>query len=142
MAGRSGGGWSTLWYSALDDRIDAAVIIAGFWPQSMRDRVQLDGLVKHGDFEHSAAGIYDSVSYEDLVNLLSDRKAIAFYAGFDPCCFDTPPGDPWVAWLGQRIDVYIDEDYDQHGMSVEEFDALGAWLPSRRLWLPIVAGSE
>jgi hypothetical protein len=44
--GRSGGAWTTLLYSALDSRIDAAVVINGFEPISQRLRTGPADLVQ------------------------------------------------------------------------------------------------
>jgi pimeloyl-ACP methyl ester carboxylesterase len=139
MAGRSGGGWATLWYSALDPRIDTAIIIAGFWPQSMRLRPTLDnGLIKTGDYEQSVKSIYDYVSYEDLVNLLRERKAIALYSTFDPCCFNTPLNDPYATWLSDRIDMHIDPFWGKHGLSPAQYDYLAEWLSWHFIGMPLI----
>jgi pimeloyl-ACP methyl ester carboxylesterase len=129
MAGRSGGGWATLWYSALDPRIDLAVVIAGFTPLSMRDRPTLDGgLVKPGDWEQNVPSIYDYVSYEDLVELRADRPTLYLYGQYDPCCFNVAPDEPYTAWLRSRGGVFVDPTWDQHGVSPAQYQVWSSVL--------------
>ncbi len=129
MSGRSGGGWTTLWYSALDPRIDLAVVIAGFTPLSMRDRPALDtGQPKPGDWEQMTPSIYDHVSYEDLVNLLIDRPTLYLYGTFDPCCFNVAPDEDYVTWLRARGGVFVDPGWDQHGVSAAQYQVWQSFL--------------
>jgi hypothetical protein len=129
MTGRSGGGWTTLWYAALDPRIDLAVVIAGFTPLQIRDRPTLDGgQIKPGDWEQNVSSIYDHVSYEDLVNLLTDRPVLYLYGQYDPCCFDLTPDEDYVTWLRQRGGVFVDPTWDQHGVSPAQYQVWSSFL--------------
>lgn len=85
MVGISGGGWSTLIFSAIDDRIDHAFSIAGSLPIFMR--TQSSDL---GDYEQFNPSFYKIVNYLDLYILASYGKDRIFYQitnSNDPCCF-------------------------------------------------------
>lgn len=129
LCGRSGGGWTTLWYAALDERIDLAVVIAGFTPLSMRVRPTLEaGIVKAGDWEQNTASIYSHVSYEDLVNLRAGQPTLYLYGQYDPCCFNVAPDEPYIEWLRERGGVFVDPTWASHGASEQQYQVWAAFL--------------
>lgn len=82
MAGLSGGGWSTVLYAAMDERITRSIPVAGSWPWYLRTQ-QRD----IGDYEQALPGL--SVSYLDLYALAASngREQLQVFFTNDPCCF-------------------------------------------------------
>lgn len=133
LIGRSGGGWTSLLYSALDPRIDAAVTIAGFEPLS--ERLQSDA-VNMGDWEQTAPGVFGVLDYTDLARLAATRPLMVTYDESDDCCFQKTSADPFVQWLIQQrqsdgaqvtTSVY---DNGVHGLGADGYAALGSLLDS------------
>lgn len=83
MAGLSGGGWTTVVYSAIDTRIHRSYPIAGSWPFFLR-KLRSDSI---GDFEQQLPGL--NVGYLDLYLLASSdgREQLQIFNRDDPCCF-------------------------------------------------------
>jgi len=85
MVGISGGGWTTVLYSALDPRISKSYPVAGSLPIYLRD-LSFEG----GDYEQSLVGLYHVANYLDLYILGSygeDRGQLQIFNKFDSCCF-------------------------------------------------------
>lgn len=90
MAGISGGGWTTVFYSALDDRITSSYPVAGSYPRFIYDEVMSTG----GDWEQGTVGttvhtfLTNNVSYLDMYILGgSNGRMLAVYNQYDSCCF-------------------------------------------------------
>lgn len=84
MLGLSGGGWTTVVYSALDPRISQSYSVAGAFPMYMRDKSNL------GDYEQTISEFYSIVNYEELFVMSGyghDRKSTQIFNYNDPCCF-------------------------------------------------------
>lgn len=83
MSGLSGGGWTTVVYSAIDPRIRRSYPIAGSLPFYIR-AVQKDAV---GDYEQQLPGL--SASYLDLYLLAASegREQVQVFNLNDPCCF-------------------------------------------------------
>ena len=125
MMGLSGGGWSTVIISALDDRIQKSYSIAGSFPIWMRSDSS-----NFGDYEQTIPEFYQIANYEELYLMSSygvGRELILFYNEFDPCCF---PGNlykqfPFEDIIIQKLeilekgkfDVIIDPKQDKHIVS-------------------------
>jgi len=134
MMGRSGGGWTTYTYSALDPRIDVAVSVAGGRPMSQR----LDapwGAMEIGDYEQSAPEIFAAIRHEDLMIAAGARGSMHFFNVKDPCCFRVSPGDPLVTYLvsgGIRADrtirVFVDTENTGHSIGAAGYPELRAFL--------------
>jgi hypothetical protein len=94
MIGRSGGGWSTTLYAALDTRISESISVAGTAPIAVRS-IDLDGRDDLGDWEQYGAGIYRWLDYQDLYALASSggRRHEQLYFEFDNCCFSGQKGE-------------------------------------------------
>ena len=85
MIGISGGGWTTVLYPAIDQRISHAVSVAGSIPLELRilDRDK-------GDYEQWLPELYRIANYYDLYVLASfgtDRKLSQYFNSDDSCCF-------------------------------------------------------
>ena len=125
MVGLSGGGWSTVIISALDERIQKSYSVAGSFPIWMRsDPSDL------GDYEQTVPEFYQIANYEELYIMSSygeGRKLILIYNEFDPCCF---PGSlyqqfPFGTIIQERMEslnrgefnVIIDPEQNKHIIS-------------------------
>ncbi len=97
MMGISGGGWTTVLFSAIDDRISQSYSVAGTFPMFMRSDSK-----NIGDYEQIIPELYRITNYLELYLMGSfgnERKLLLIYNEFDPCCFfgelyyDFPFGD-------------------------------------------------
>jgi hypothetical protein len=95
MTGRSGGGWATTVYAALDWRIQRSVSVAGSLPMELRTP-ELDGTDDIGDWEQYAAYIYKLLTYQELYEAAGgiddSRRHVQIYNEFDICCFKGAKG--------------------------------------------------
>jgi len=84
MIGISGGGWTTVLVSAIDDRIDESYSVAGSFPIWLRFDSR-----DFGDYEQTIPEFYQIANYLELYFLssYSNRSLILFYNEFDSCCF-------------------------------------------------------
>lgn len=85
MIGISGGGWTTVIYPAIDQRISHATSVAGSIPLELRT-LERD----MGDYEQRLPELYRIANYYDLYVLASfgtDRKLTQVFNSNDPCCF-------------------------------------------------------
>jgi hypothetical protein len=123
MIGISGGGWYTVWLSALISEIDFSISYAGSLPIEYR---KYDGV--SGDWEQQNSQIYNFVSYWELYKLMTiddnkkqNRKSILIYNDKDDCCFYNPYAEDFkfkidsVNW--KNLDIIIDKN-DTHTMNV------------------------
>ncbi len=123
IMGISGGGWYTVWLSALIPKIKFSVSYAGSLPMEYR---KFEGI--SGDWEQQDSQIYNYVSYWELYKLMTlnekgkiNRQAILVFNDEDNCCFF----NPYVQHFKLKIDklnwknfkVIIDEN-DKHIMDV------------------------
>lgn len=125
MVGLSGGGWTTVLYSALDERISQSYSVAGSFPMYLRANSK-----NFGDYEQTIPDLYRIVNYEELYVMDSygnDRKSIQIFNKADPCCFSAElyeefPYGPAIksklAELGNgTFDVMIDNTAKKHEIS-------------------------
>ena len=85
MIGVSGGGWTTVIYPAIDQRISHATSVAGSIPLELRI-LERDG----GDYEQLLPELYRIANYYDLYVLASfgtDKKLTQAFNSNDRCCF-------------------------------------------------------
>jgi len=85
MIGISGGGWTTVIYPAIDQRISHSYSVAGSIPLEQRTN-QRD----LGDYESMHPELYKIASYVDLYTLSSignDREFTQIFLENDPCCY-------------------------------------------------------
>ncbi len=122
MVGLSGGGWTTVLYSAIDDRISQSYPVAGSFPMYLRaDHANF------GDYEQNLPDLYRIANYEELYVMDSygeGRQSIQIFNKYDPCCFaaelyeEFPYGDAIktkISELGKgKFDVIIDGTATTH----------------------------
>ena len=122
FVGISGGGWTGIIYSAIDDRVSDTFSIAGSLPLYLRADPQ-----NFGDYEQELPSLYSISNYLELYVLGGygqDRKLIQIFNKNDPCCFagevSSLYSDSVKNVLEQLsmgyFDVLIDEN-DQHNIS-------------------------
>lgn len=83
--GLSGGGWTGILYSAIDDRISQTFSVAGSLPIFLRTESR-----DVGDYEQILPELYSKVNYLELYTLNSvgeDRKLVQIFNEYDSCCF-------------------------------------------------------
>lgn len=133
MLGRSGGGWTTLLYGALDPRVRAVVSIAGGVPISMRLRKYDDktGYPDLGDYEQLVPYFYQGVTYDDLLATAGAEGALFVHNEHDGCCFRLAPDDPLVQTHSSRAGrrrFFIDTTNPTHSLGPDALPVIGAFL--------------
>ena len=126
MVGLSGGGWITVLYSAIDERISESYSIAGSYPLHLRHETK-----NIGDYEQFNPNIYRISNYLELYTMSSfgdNRKLVQIFIYNDPCCFQAelydkfPYGDviqDKLVILGDqgKFSVFLDSSTNQHEIS-------------------------
>ena len=126
MVGISGGGWTTVLYSAIDQRVSQSYSIAGSYPLHLRYEAK-----NLGDYEQNNPNIYRISNYLELYTMSSfgnDRKLVQLFIYNDPCCFQAelyekfPYGDiiqNILEILGDegKFSVFLDNSTNQHEIS-------------------------
>jgi hypothetical protein len=121
MMGISGGGWTTIVYTALDPRIKASYPVAGSYPFYLRSQVA--GSV--GDFEQTNPDFYRYVSYPELYVMgAAGRRQLQIYNEFDNCCFGGTFSNTFKDFVteaasetGGVFDIVIDDTFVGHDIS-------------------------
>lgn len=107
MAGVSGGGWSTLFYSALDTRVKTSFPVAGAMPLGIRAANDL-GDYEQGGTAATLAFYTDDVSYVDLYLLAatgSGRHCVEIHNLVDSCCFGEYSDQAYVPYVTTRSEL-------------------------------------
>ena len=123
MIGLSGGGWTTVIYSAIDERISDSFSVAGSVPFYLRvdDRDM-------GDYEQTNIDLYRNVNYLELYILSAygdDRKLVQIFNKNDPCCFSGNGSDTYEFVIKDRLlqlgkgsfQIFIDDTHNEHKIS-------------------------
>jgi hypothetical protein len=84
VSGLSGGGWQTIYISALDTRVTLTNPVAGY--SSFRTR--LNHFKDLGDSEQTPCDMATVADYTHLTALLAPRPALLTYNAKDECCFE------------------------------------------------------
>jgi len=85
VTGLSGGGWQTIFLSALDDRVTAAVPVAGY--SSLTTKVEARRYGDLGDMEQNGTDLYSLVDYTHLTAMMAPRPTLLIHNAEDNCCF-------------------------------------------------------
>ena len=126
MVGLSGGGWITVLYSAIDERISESYSVAGSYPLHLRHETK-----NIGDYEQLNPNIYRISNYLELYTMSSfgdNRKLVQLFIHNDPCCFQAELYDKFpygnaiqdkLAILGDqgKFSVFLDSSTNQHEIS-------------------------
>jgi hypothetical protein len=123
MIGLSGGGWITVVYSAIDERISDSFSVAGSMPFYLRvDERDI------GDYEQTNIDLYQNVNYLELYVLSAygdGRKHIQIFNKNDPCCFSGNGYDTYESVVKDRIlqlgkgdfQIFEDDTHYEHKIS-------------------------
>ena len=123
MMGISGGGWTTVLFSAIDDRISQSYSVAGTIPIFMRSDSK-----NIGDYEQIIPELYRITNYLELYILSSygdDRIHVQIFNNNDPCCFsgnisgiyDNKIKEKLIALKSGNFSLYIDDSHNKHKIS-------------------------
>ena len=123
MVGLSGGGWTTVVYSAIDERISDSFSVGGSIPFYLRvDSRDM------GDYEQTNIELYKNVNYLELYVLGGygdGRQHIQIFNKNDPCCFSGNGYETYEFVIKDRIlqlgkgnfQIFIDDSHKEHKIS-------------------------
>lgn len=131
MVGISGGGWTTVLYSALDTRISKSYPVAGSTPMYLR----INDEKNLGDYEQTVPKLYNKVGYLDLYIMGSygeDRRQLQIFNKYDPCCFSGTGFETYELEIKNLIlklekgsfDIFLDEVNKKHSISENSLDII------------------
>jgi len=122
MIGISGGGWSTVLISALDERITNSFSVAGSLPMYLRSIPE-----NFGDYEQTIPQMYNITNYLELYILASygdNRKFIQIFNKYDPCCFSGELYKTYETKIKEKMEklkgefqVHLDDSHKEHKIS-------------------------
>jgi hypothetical protein len=123
MIGLSGGGWTTVVYSAIDERISDSFSVGGSIPFYLRvDSRDM------GDYEQTNIELYKNVNYLELYVLSAygdGRQHVQIFNKNDPCCFSGNGYETYefviddkISQLGKgNFQIFIDDTHNEHKIS-------------------------
>jgi dienelactone hydrolase len=92
VTGLSGGGWQTIMISALDERVNVMVEVAGFGSLESNLTRPTDS----SDVEEDATDLMKDFDYPFLVAMRAPRPTLLIHNEQDDCCFLAPLVKPYV----------------------------------------------
>ncbi len=90
VSGLSGGGWQTIFISALDERVTLSNPVAGYSSFKTRVRNHAD----LGDSEQTPVDLATTADYAQLTAMRAPRPTLLTFNAKDNCCFATPHAMP------------------------------------------------
>lgn len=127
MTGLSGGGWTTVLTSAMDERIQESYPVAGTLPLFVRSMSS-----DWGDWEQTTPLLYKDVNYLDLYILAAsqERKHVQILNKWDSCCFNGTRFSFYEQSVSDRVKnsgggfffVFLDGSHHQHKTSLKVLD--------------------
>jgi hypothetical protein len=116
VAGLSGGGWQTIFFSSLDPRVTLANPVAGYSSYLTRIHNHSD----LGDSEQTPVDLAATGDYAHLTAMLAPRVALLTYNQKDDCCFAAPhalpplleAARPVYQLFGQAANLHEHINYD------------------------------
>ena len=123
MIGLSGGGWTTVVYSAIDERISDSFSVGGSMPFYLRvDSRDM------GDYEQTNIELYKNVNYLELYVLGAygdGRQHVQIFNKNDSCCFSGNGYETYefvikdkMSQLGKgNFQIFIDDTHNEHKIS-------------------------
>ncbi len=92
VTGLSGGGWQTIFLASLDERVAAAVPVAGY--SSSVSRIERPQDI--GDIEQNPTDLLTIADYPHLTAMRAPRPTLLIYNAEDNCCFRAPLVKPYI----------------------------------------------
>ena len=131
MVGISGGGWTTVLYSAIDTRISKSYPVAGSVPMYLR----INNDKNLGDYEQTVPKLYSKVGYLDLYTMASygdNRGQLQIFNKYDPCCFSGFGFQTYEFEIKNLIlklekgkfNIFLDEINKKHSISDSSLDVI------------------
>jgi hypothetical protein len=130
VAGLSGGGWQTIFISALDERVTLANPVAGY--SSFRTRAR--NFSDLGDSEQTPCDLATVADYAHLTCMMAPRATLLTFCAQDNCCFRADHalaplldaglpkfrlfGNPW------RLRSHVNYDPGTHNFDEDNREAL------------------
>ena len=123
IIGLSGGGWTGIAYSAIDDRISDSFSVASSMPFYLRvDERDI------GDYEQTNFDLYKISNYLELYVLAAygdDRKHIQIFNKDDPCCYSGNGYESYEFFIKDKLvklgkgsfQILIDDTHNEHKIS-------------------------
>jgi hypothetical protein len=136
--GISGGGWTGILYSAIDERISQTFSVAGSYPIFLRiDSKDM------GDYEQIIPDLYTKVNYLELYIMSSvgdGRKLVQVFNENDPCCFS---GDSFLIYESYvtntvnsfehgSFEILLDSTHNEHIISNFALDRIMKSIYSKK----------
>ena len=123
IIGLSGGGWTGLVYSAIDDRISDSFSIASSLPFYLRVDAR-----DIGDYEQTNVNLYKITNYLELYVLAGygdDRKHIQIFNKNDPCCYSGIGYESYEFFIKDKLvklgkgsfQILMDDTHNEHKIS-------------------------
>jgi dienelactone hydrolase len=94
VTGLSGGGWQTIFLSALDERVRVAVPVAGY--SSVSTKVEARKYGDLGDIEQNGTDLLAGADYTHLTAMMAPRPTLLIHNAEDDCCFRAPLAKPLI----------------------------------------------
>lgn len=130
VAGLSGGGWQTIFFSSLDRRVTLANPVAGYSGFITRIHNHSD----LGDSEQTPCDMAKYADYTSLTAMMAPRATLLTFNIRDDCCFASghalPPllnvAEPAFALYGQRdrLETHVNHDPGTHNFERDNREAL------------------
>jgi len=153
VAGLSGGGWQTIFISALDPRVTLANPVAGYSSYLTRIHNHSD----LGDSEQTPVDLAATGDYAHLTAMLAPRVALLTYNEKDNCCFAAPHALPPLLEAARpvyqlfaqadRLHEHINYDPGTHNFERDNREALYKvigqhWYAESESFSPVEIESE
>ncbi|MBN9519660.1 hypothetical protein J0H58_14255 [bacterium] len=130
VSGLSGGGWQTIFVSALDPRVTLANPVAGYSSFHTRARHFKD----LGDSEQTPTDLATVADYTHLTAMMAPRATLLTYNSKDNCCFESgyalPPlvraAEPFFKLRGAAaaLRTHVNDDPGDHNFEKDNREAL------------------
>ena len=134
VTGLSGGGWQTIFFSALDTRVTLTDPVAGYSSFKTRARF-LDDL---GDSEQTPSDLATVVDYTHLTAMMAPRPTLLTFNAKDQCCFGADhalaplldAARPAFALFGaaDKLASHVNQDPGDHNYKVDNRRAFYRFL--------------
>lgn len=92
VTGLSGGGWQTIILSALDERVNVSIPVAGY--SAVISRIERPQDI--GDIEQNATDLLTLADYSHLTAMRAPKPTLLIYNAEDDCCFRAPLVKPYI----------------------------------------------